>query len=71
MRSRTAAAILAATVTVAALWWARAVFVPLLLAVLISHALEPFVAWFERLHCPRPIAVFLAVLFFTRPRRTV
>ena len=61
MRSRTAAAILAATVTVAALWWARAVFVPLLLAILISHALEPLVAWFERLHCPRPIAVFLAV----------
>ena len=61
MRSRTAAAILAVSVTVAVLWWARAVFVPLLLAVLISHALEPFVAGFERLHCPRPIGVFLAV----------
>src|SRR5215831_19550665 len=61
MRSRTAAAILAACVTVAVLWWARAVFVPLLLAVLISHALEPFVARFERLHCPGAIGVFLAV----------
>jgi predicted PurR-regulated permease PerM len=61
MRSRTAAAILGASVTVAMLWWASAVFVPLLLAILISHALEPFVAWLERLHCPRPIGVFLAV----------
>jgi len=61
MRSRTAAAILAASVTVAVLWWASAVFVPLLLAILSSHMLEPFVAWFERLHCPRPIGVFLAV----------
>ena len=61
MRSRTAAAILAASVTVAVLWWASAVFVPLLLAILSSHVLGPFVAWFERLHCPRPIGVFLTV----------
>jgi len=61
MRSRTAAAILAAPVTVAVLWWASAVFVPLLLAILSSHVLGPFVAWFERLHCPRPIGVFLTV----------
>jgi predicted PurR-regulated permease PerM len=43
------------------LWWARAVFIPVLLALLISHALEPLVGWLERHHCPRPIGAFLAV----------
>jgi predicted PurR-regulated permease PerM len=61
MRSRTAAAILAASATILVLWWARAVFVPVLLAILISHALEPFVGWLARLHCPRPVGAFLAV----------
>src|SRR5262249_51199915 len=54
-------AILAASVAVALLWWARAVFIPVLLALLLSHALEPLVGWLERHHCPRPIGVFLAV----------
>lgn len=61
MRSRTATAILAASATVAVLWWARAFFVPVLLAILISHALEPFVGWLAHLHCPRPLGAFLAV----------
>jgi predicted PurR-regulated permease PerM len=61
MPSRTAAAILTASASVAVLWWARAVFVPVLLAILISHALEPFVGGLARLHCPRPIGAFLAV----------
>jgi len=61
VRSGTATAILAAAVAVAVMWWARAVFVPVLLALLLSHALEPVVAWLERCRCPRPIAVFVAV----------
>jgi predicted PurR-regulated permease PerM len=61
VRSRTAAAILAVSVAVAVMWWARAVFVPILLALLLSHALEPLVAALERWRCPRPIGVFLAV----------
>ena len=61
MRSAAAASILAVVAAVAALWWARAVFVPILLALLLSHALEPLVAWLERCHCPRPIAAFAAV----------
>jgi predicted PurR-regulated permease PerM len=61
VRSRAAASILAASVAIAVMWWARAVFVPILLALLLSHALEPVVGWLERHHCPRPIGVFLAV----------
>jgi predicted PurR-regulated permease PerM len=61
MRSRTAAAILAASATVGVLWWARAVFVPVLLAMLIARALEPIVGGLARLHCPRPLGAFLAV----------
>src|SRR4029077_16391827 len=61
VRSWTATAILAASVAVAVMWWARAVFVPILLALLLSHALEPLVAGLERWRCPRPVGVFLAV----------
>jgi predicted PurR-regulated permease PerM len=61
VRSRAAAGVLAASVAVAVLWWAQAVFIPVLLALLISHALEPFVGWLESHHCPRPIGAFLAV----------
>ena len=56
-----ALSILAASAVVAMLWWAQAVFIPLLLAVLISHALEPVVAALERHWCPRPLGVFLVL----------
>ena len=40
----TSLTILAAVAAVGLLWWASAVFVPILLSLLISHALEPAVA---------------------------
>ncbi len=55
----TALTILAAAVSIAFLWWARAVFIPVLLAVLVSHALEPSVGLLERLKCPRSLATFV------------
>jgi predicted PurR-regulated permease PerM len=61
VKSRAVTSILAASVTIAVMWWARPVFVPVLLALLLSHALEPLVGWLERHYCPRPIGVFLAV----------
>jgi predicted PurR-regulated permease PerM len=52
---------MAASAAVAMMWWARAVFIPVLLAILLWHALEPLVAWFERYRCPRSIGAFLTV----------
>jgi predicted PurR-regulated permease PerM len=57
----TALTILAAAATVALLWWAQAVFIPVFLAVLVSHALEPVVGHLERWKCPRSIATFLVL----------
>ncbi len=57
----TALSILAATAVIGMLWWAQAVFIPVLLAVLISHAVEPVVGVLERHWCPRPIGVFLVL----------
>ncbi|HVZ20395.1 MAG TPA: AI-2E family transporter [Vicinamibacterales bacterium] len=57
----TALFVLAASAIVALLWWAQAVFVPIVLAVLISHALEPAVAFLEHRRCPRPLGVFLVL----------
>ena len=53
--------ILAASATVAILWWAQAVFIPIFLAVLISHALEPVVGFLEKRKCPRSVGTFLAL----------
>jgi predicted PurR-regulated permease PerM len=57
----TALTILAASATVAVLWWAQAVFIPIFLAILISHALEPLVARLERRRCPRALGTFLVL----------
>src|SRR5262252_2621608 len=57
----TALTILAVAVAVAFLWWAQAVFIPVFLAVLISHALEPVVAWLERQRCPRAVGTFFVL----------
>jgi predicted PurR-regulated permease PerM len=54
--------ILAASAAVAVLWWASAVFIPILLAILISHALEPAVGFIQRRHVPRGLAVFLVLM---------
>ena len=57
-----ALSILATSAAVGMLWWAQAVFIPILLAVLISHALEPVVGFLERHWCPRPLGVFLVLV---------
>jgi predicted PurR-regulated permease PerM len=46
------------------LWWAQEVFIPIVLSVLISYALEPPVLWLIRLHIPRLVAsaVIVALL---------
>ena len=61
VRRRTGVAVLAITAGVAMLWWAQAVFIPILLALLISYALEPLVAFLTRHRCPRPLGVFLVL----------
>jgi predicted PurR-regulated permease PerM len=57
----TALTILAVTAAIAFLWWAQAVFIPVFLAVLISHALEPLVGFLERQRCPRAAGTFLVL----------
>jgi predicted PurR-regulated permease PerM len=42
---------------IGALWWAQIVLIPVVLSVLISYALEPFVERLERLRLPRALAV--------------
>lgn len=51
----------------AAMWmlsWAREVFIPIVLSVLISYALEPIVAWLMRINVPRVVgsALVMALL---------
>ncbi len=59
-----AAGILAVIAVVAALYLARAFFVPLLIGILASYALRPFVDWLKACHIPRAAgaALVLAVL---------
>ena len=54
--------ILAALAVVAALWWGQAVWIPLVLSVLISYALEPVVSFLASHHLPRAIAVPLLMI---------
>ncbi len=51
-----------AAVTVAAMYFGREVFVPIVLAVLFSFVLAPFVSLLRRLHLPRVPAVIVAML---------
>lgn len=55
MRIVTAVWILALIALVAALFLARAFFVPLLFGILVSYALRPIVDWFEHYHIPRAL----------------
>ena len=49
--------ILAGLAILAALWWGQVVWIPLVLSVLISYALEPVVAFLVSHHVPRAIGV--------------
>lgn len=51
-----------AVVVVAALYVGREVFVPVVLAILLSFVLAPLVALLRRIHLPRVAAVFVAIL---------
>ena len=62
--SRTGAAVvvLAVFALVAALYLARAFFVPLLIGILASYMLRPVVDWLKALHVPRPVAAALVLV---------
>jgi predicted PurR-regulated permease PerM len=57
--------VLAALVSVYALWWGRAFAIPLLLGIVISYTLYPLVAWLEGIRIPRVIStvIVMATLF--------
>jgi predicted PurR-regulated permease PerM len=57
-----ALAVLAAIALVAALYLARAFFVPLLIGILASYALRPVVDWLEAHYIPRPAGAALALV---------
>src|SRR5688572_15705877 len=57
--------LLAAAALMAILSWAREVFIPIVLSVLISYALEPLVLGLMRLRLSRLIASALIVIFAT------
>lgn len=57
--------IVAAAATMAALHWGREAFIPIVLSVLISYALEPVVAWLTRLRVPRLVASAVVVGMMT------
>src|SRR5688500_13400149 len=56
-----ALALLAAAATMAILYWARAVFIPIVLSLLISFALDPLVRVLMRIRLPRTVASGLVV----------
>jgi len=53
--------VLAAAATFAILYWAREFFIPIVLSVLISYALEPIVLWLTRLRLSRLVASILVM----------
>jgi predicted PurR-regulated permease PerM len=57
--------VIASAAAIALLHWASEVFIPIVLSVLISYALEPAVVALMRLRLPRVIAAALVVLLFT------
>jgi predicted PurR-regulated permease PerM len=54
--------LLIAIVTIAALYFARVVFIPLALALLFSLLLTPVVSFLERINIPRVLAILLVVV---------
>ena len=57
--------VLAAAAAMYVLNWAREVFIPIVLSILISYALEPVVAWMMRMRLPRIAASALVVAIVT------
>ena len=57
--------IIAVTAAMYLLYWAQEVFIPIVLSVLISYALEPPVEWLMRLRLPRLIASGVVVTLLT------
>ena len=55
--------IIATGVVIAILYWARAVFVTLLVALIVAFLLEPFVESLTRVRFPRSLATFVVCLF--------
>jgi predicted PurR-regulated permease PerM len=64
-RMSVAVGALAVIAVVAALYLARAFFVPLLLGILASYALRPVVDWLKLCHVPRPVAAALVLAVLT------
>ncbi len=58
----TALTILAALATVLTLQYAQAMIIPIVLGILISYALEPIVAWFERRRIPRALSAAVVLV---------
>jgi predicted PurR-regulated permease PerM len=59
---RPAIRLVPALLVIVGLWWGQVVLIPLVLSVLISYALEPFVSRLVALHIPRPLAVLVLLL---------
>ncbi len=57
--------VVAISATMAMLYWAREVFIPIVLSVLISYALEPIVLALMRVHLPRLVASTLVMVTLT------
>jgi predicted PurR-regulated permease PerM len=57
--------VIAAAAAVGLLYWAREVFIPIVLSVLLSYALEPIVSLLVRLHLPRILSAAIVILLFT------
>ncbi len=55
-------AVLAVLATLWVLHWAKEVFVPVLLGVILSYALSPVVYWLERWHLPRAVSAGVLLL---------
>lgn len=60
-----ALSVIASAAGVALLYWAREVFIPIVLSVLISYALEPAVTLLMRLRLPRVVSAALVMFLFT------
>lgn len=58
-----ALSIVAAGVVIGVLYWARAVFITALVAVIIAFLLEPFVSLLTRIRIPRSLATLLVCVF--------
>ena len=54
--------VLAASASMAVLYWAQEVFIPIVLSILVSYALEPVVRGLTRIHVPRLLASGLVIL---------